>query len=138
MEKARSPKGKFGIYLPEDLVTDLEKCMASLSIRSKSALIREALKLFIVEHRWKTAEEAVGIIGLIYNHEVKGADEALTEIQHEYLKMILSTLHIHLSKEKCMLAIAVNGSTKRMMELLGKLASVKGVEIVKPLLLAAK
>ncbi len=134
----KSARGKFGIYLPEDLAKDLEKCMSSLSIKSKSALIREALKLFIVEHRWKAAEEAVGIIGLIYNHEVKGADESLTEIQHEYLEMILSTLHIHLSREKCMLAIAVKGSTESMMELIGKLASVKGVEIVKPLLLAAK
>ena len=130
--------GKFGIYLPKELVQDLEECMASLGIRSKSALIREALKLFIDEHRWKASRRAVGIIGLIYNHEVKGADDALTEIQHEYLETIFSTLHIHLSRERCMLAIAVRGSTEKMMELIGRLSSVKGVEIVRPLLLATE
>ena len=132
------PRSKFGIYVPEDLSKDLEKCMESLGINSKSALIREALKLFISEHRWKSSDRAVGIIGVIYNHSVKGADEELTNIQHGFLDMIVSTLHIHLSRDKCMLAIVVKGPTDKMRKLLGKLSSVKGVEITRPLLLATE
>ncbi len=130
------PRSKFGIYIPEELSKDLEKCMKSLGISSKSALIREALKLFISEHRWKSSQRAIGIIGVIYDHSVRGADEELTNIQHGFLDMIVSTLHIHLSKEKCMLAIVVKGPTDEMRKLIGKLSSVKGVEITRPLLLA--
>ncbi len=131
------PTSKFGVYLPEELSEDLEKCMDALGIRSKSALMREALKLFIAEHRWKTADNAVGVIGVIYNHNVKGVDEELTDVQHDFLDLVVSTLHVHLSREKCMLAIVVRGSTNSMKKLLGRLSSIKGVEITRPLLLAS-
>lgn len=129
-------KSKFGVYIPEDMVDELEKCMAALGVKSKSALIRDALKLFITEHKWKTAKAAVGVIGVIYNHHAKMVDEKLTDIQHDYLDIIVSTLHVHLDKEKCMLAIVVKGDTERMRKLIGKLSTTKGVEIARPLLLA--
>jgi len=128
---------KFGVYISKDLAKDLEECMKALGIESKSALIRDALRLFIVEHRWRTSRNAIGIIGVIYNHNIKGSDELLTDIQHDFMDIIISTLHIHLSKEKCMLAIAVRGSASRIKQLIGRLESVRGVEITRPLLLAA-
>ena len=56
---------KFGIYIPKELADDLERIMAALGVSSKSALVREALRLYIIEHKWKVAKEAVGIIGYI-------------------------------------------------------------------------
>ncbi len=131
-------RSKFGIYVSEPLASELEECMKALGIKSKSALIREALKLFINEHKWKTAEHAVGIIGLIYDHTRKGVDEELTDIQHDYLDLIVSTLHVHLDRERCMLAIVVRGGTERIKELLGKLVSIKGVGIARTMLLAVE
>ncbi len=129
---------KFGVYIPKELANDLERFMKALGISSKSALVREALKLFIIEHEWKVAKEAVGIVGVIYNHEVRGVDEELTNIQHDFLDIIVSTLHVHLSKEKCMLAIAVRGDAEKIKHLIGRLSIVKGVEITRPLLLAVE
>ncbi len=129
-------KGKFGIYIPESLANELEDCMRTLGLRSKSALVREALKLFINEHKWKTAKQVVGIIGLIYDHEMKGVDEELTDIQHAYLELVVSTLHVHLDRRRCMLAIVVRGYTDKIKELLGRLVSVRGVEIARTMLLA--
>jgi len=134
--RRREVGSKFGIYIPRELANDLERIMNTLGISSKSALVREALRQYLIEHRWKVAKEAVGIIGVIYNHEVSGVDEELTNIQHNFLDIIVSTLHVHLSREKCMLAIAVRGSAERIKHLIGKLSTVKGVEITRPLLLA--
>ena len=127
---------KFGVYLPEDVVKDLEICMASMEIKSKSALVREALKLFINEHRWKAGKKAVGVIGVIYNHHAKDADKKLTDVQHSYLDIVIATMHVHLDEEKCMLAIIVRGNTDRIKKLIGGLSSIKGVEVTRPLLLA--
>ncbi|ABN69120.1 putative transcriptional regulator, CopG family [Staphylothermus marinus F1] len=126
---------KFGIYLPEDLARELGECMKITGIRKRSKIIQEALRLFIVEHRWKTVGKASGVIGVVYNHEVRGVDEALTDIQHEYLDIIVSTVHVHLDKEKCMLAIIVRGDTGRIKELLSNIMNIKGVLITRPMLL---
>lgn len=129
---------KFGVYLPEDLARELEECMDIIGIKSKSKIIQEALRLFIIEHRWKAAGKASGIIGIIYDHEVKGVDELLTDIQHDYLDVIITTMHVHLDKRKCMLAIIVKGDTNKIKELLSNIMKIKGVLVARPMLLEIK
>lgn len=126
---------KFGVYLPEDLASDLEKCMRVTGIRSRSAVVREALRLFVAEHSWEAAGRAAGIIGVLYDHTARGVDEELTEIQHQYLDEIVATVHVHLTKKECMLAIIVRGNVPRLKELVSRIESIRGVMLVRPMIL---
>ncbi len=135
MSDKEKSKTKFGVYVPDELLRDLELCMKTTGIKSKSKLVQEALRLFIAEHRWKLAGKAVGIIGVVYNHDVGHVDEELTDLQHEFLDVIVSTVHVHLDKEKCMLAIIVRGDTNRIKNLLNEIMKLRGVLIARPLLL---
>ena len=137
MSDKEKSKTKFGVYVPDELLRDLELCMKTTGIKSKSKLVQEALRLFIAEHRWKLAGKAVGIIGVVYNHDVGHVDEELTDLQHEFLDVIVSTVHVHLDKEKCMLAIIVRGDTSRIKNLLNEVMKLRGVLIARPLLLEA-
>ena len=129
---------KFGVYLSDDLIEELEKYQKVTGIKSKSRLVQEALRLLITEHRWQTSGKAVGVVGVIYNHDVGHADEELTDIQHKYMDVIVSTVHVHLDEEKCMLAIIVRGETGRIREMLNKVSRIKGVLLARPLLLEAE
>lgn len=126
---------KFGVYLPDDLASELEKCMRVTGIRSRSAVVREALRLFVAEHAWEAAGRAAGIIGVLYDHTARGVDEELTEIQHHYLDEIVATVHVHLTEKECMLAIIVKGEVPRLKELVSKIESLKGVMLVRPMIL---
>jgi len=127
---------KTGIYIPADLFEELRAYMKSLGITSKSKIVQEALRLFMLEHKWELTGSAVGIIGVVYKHEVGNVDHMLTEIQHDYLDLIISTVHIHLDKERCMLAIFVRGSVAKIKELLNRIHKLRGIEIVRPMLLS--
>ncbi len=129
---------RFGVYLPEDLAKELDECMKSMGITSKSRILQEALRLFIAEYKWKNAKSVVGAIGVLYNHEINHIDDVLTDIQHEFLDIIVSALHVHLDKEKCMLLIVVKGDAERVKSLVDSISSLKGVLLVRPLLLEAK
>ena len=131
-------KKRFGVYVPEDLARDLEACMKTLGLKSKSKLVQEALRLFINEHKWKLRGKAVGIVGVVYNHEAQDVDEKLTDIQHEYLDVIISSVHVHLDERRCMLAIIVRGSTKKIRELLNEMIRISGILTVRQMLLAAE
>jgi len=126
---------KFGVYLPEELANELSECMKVLGVTSKSRIIQEALRLFINENRWRLGGSAVGTIGVIYDHTVPDVDESLTDIQHDYLDIVVSTIHVHLDKRRCMLNIIVKGNVERIKELLSKLINVRGVLFARPLLL---
>lgn len=127
-------KTKFGIYIPKDLLVKLDECMRSLNINNRSKIVQEALQLFLLEHGWKTDHKVKGIIGVVYRHGK--CDMVLTEIQHEYLEIIISTIHIHLDKERCMLAIIVDGDGDRIRNLISEIMNIKGVKIVRPLILS--
>jgi metal-responsive CopG/Arc/MetJ family transcriptional regulator len=51
-----------------------------------------------------------------------------TEMEHNFLDVIISTTHIHAGPEKCMLVLAVRGNMKRIQELVKKLSQFKIVE----------
>ena len=126
---------KFGVYIPKELAHELEECMKALGVTNKSKIIQEALRLFISEHRWRVHGEALGAVIVLYNHDVPNVDESLTDIQHEFLSLILSSLHVHLSKEMCAQIIIVKGSTEELKDLVGKLVGLRGVELVRTVII---
>ncbi len=129
---------RFGVYMPQDLEKSIEECMRILGVRSKSRLIQEALRSFIAEHEWASGGRVAGIIGVVYNHEAPGVDEKLTEVQHNYLDVIVCHVHIHLSKERCMLVIIVRGDAEKIRNLLREISGIRGVMLSKPLILAGE
>ncbi len=130
--------GKFGIYVPEELMHELEDCMRSLGIKNKSLVFREALRLFISEHKWRAGGSILGVISVVYDHEVRGIDSELTDIQHDYLNEIISALHIHVDRRNCMLVLALKGSSERVKSLLTRIIKLKGVKLVRPVLMSVE
>jgi len=126
---------KFGVYLTDELYEKLQEYMDKLSIRSKSKLLQDALRLFIVEHQWKLGGNVVGLIGIVYDHEYPDVDNRLTDVQHRYISLIVSTVHVHLDKHKCMLAIIVRGNTEKIRKLLNDLMNIRGVLLTRQILL---
>ena len=59
---------------------------------------------------------------------VQQTDEILkTDIQHHFVDVIISTMHIHLEFEKCLEIIAVSGPTDRVIRLKEDLQALKSV-----------
>ncbi len=127
---------RFGVYLPEELDRELEELMKVLGIDSRSRLVQEALRLFLAEHRWRMGGYVVGIVGVLYNHDVGDIDAELTDIQHRYLDIVVSSMHVHLARDKCLLAIVVRGDASRVRNLVNELQALKGVEMCRTLLFA--
>lgn len=130
-------KVKFGVYIPDDLAHEIDEYLEESRLRSKSRLIQEALRLFLAEHAWQAKGRVAGIIGVVYNHHAPMIDTRLTDVQHEYIDVIVSTLHVHLTREYCMLAIVVRGDTRRIKELIARIINLNGVLNVRQILLAA-
>jgi len=126
---------KFGVYLTDELYEKLQEYVNKLGVRSKSKLLQEALRLFIVEHQWKLGGNVVGLIGIVYDHEYPDVDNRLTDVQHRYISLIVSTVHIHLDKRKCMLAIIVRGDAEKIRKLLNDLMNIRGVLLTRQILL---
>jgi len=109
-----------------------------MGYENRSKAVQDAVRLFVSEKKWLREEKGVqaGVLMLIYDHEARGLESALTHIQHHHAHVICSTMHIHLSERDCLEAIAVEGDADEVRTLSDELSSRKGVKILKTMLVS--
>ena len=119
---------RFGVSIPEDLLKEFDATIREYGFPTRSEAIKSAMRMLISKHRRiKGLKGEVGVIAIIYDHEKPGCQKAITELQHKYGELIVSTLHIHLGRD-CMEVIAFKGREDKALKLLKGFEGVKGVK----------
>lgn len=107
-----------------------------MGYRSRSKTVQEAVRMFVSERKWLKEEKGIqaGVLMMLCDHEVRGHETALKDIQHHYSHIICLTMHIHLSERNCLEAIAVKGDVLDIKKLSYELAAKKGIKILKTMI----
>jgi len=124
---------RVGVTFPPDLLKELDETVEKMGYESRSKAIQDAVRSFISEYRWLSEQRGtrVGVLVMVYDHEVEGLEDALTDTQHKYSHVVCSSMHVHLSERNCLEAIVVKGDADEIRKLAQELASKKGVKQVK-------
>ncbi|MHC1636189.1 MAG: nickel-responsive transcriptional regulator NikR [Candidatus Methanospirareceae archaeon] len=142
MEEVDKGKGKgeredeltrIGVSLPANLLKKFDGIIRERGYSSRSEGIRDAIRSYIAEYEWLRGEAGsiIGTITFIYDHHQKGLSDAIIEIQHEFINVIKTAMHIHLDRENCLEVILVEGEAKDIKEVTEKIMKLKGVKHVK-------
>jgi CopG family nickel-responsive transcriptional regulator len=129
---------RVGVTFPPDLLKDLDTVVSKMGYESRSKAIQDAVALFVSEKKWLQDDNAeqTGVLLMIYDHEVRGLESNLTEVQHEHSKVVSSVMHIHIGERDCLEAIAVKGKASEIRELSNELTTKKGVKILKTMIVS--
>ena len=119
---------RFGVSLEKGLLDKFDALVAERGFASRSEAFRDLIRSQLIEKEWSEGEEVAGAITLVYNHHRKDLMGRLTDIQHDYQRVIVSTQHIHLDHDHCLEIIAVRGPAGDVERLAEALRSVKGVK----------
>jgi CopG family nickel-responsive transcriptional regulator len=124
---------RFSVSLPPTLVKELDEVWRNMQYVSRSKAVHDAIRNFISEYKWtrKEAEKIAGAIVMLYYVDKPGLLNKIMQVQHKFENVVSSTLHIHLTKNKCLEIIAVNGDTKEVRRLTQALITKKGVKQLK-------
>ena len=126
---------KTGVTLREDVLRRIDDLVKRLGYRSRSSVINEALENYISDKMSLLGEGwAIGVVTLVYDHEAGAIEDRLTDIQHEFLDIIISTTHVHIDERSCLETILVKGGISEIRRLIGRLESLRGVKTVRHLL----
>jgi len=119
---------RFGISIEKDLLEVFDKIIEEKGYNSRSEAIRDIIRDYIVREKWNIKKEkVVGSISLVYEHDVYGLADKLTDIQHHYHDVIISTLHVHFDEKNCLEVILVRGKVEKIKKLYDELSSLKWV-----------
>lgn len=123
---------RFSVSVPPTLLKEFDDVIKIIGY-DRSKAIQQAMRNFLNEYKWKYDEKglAVGAIVLIYDHEVRGLEEGLTDIQHHYKDLIQSSIHIHLDEKNCLLQVVVKGEVLNIQRFAKELMNKRGVKQIK-------
>lgn len=120
---------RFGVSISSELLEKFDDKIEERMYTNRSEAIRDLIRDFLVEEDWKEPDEQIiGSLTLIYDHDVSGISDELTDLQHSAEAEVLSSMHLHLDKHNCMEIIAIKGKAKEVKETSDKLISRRGVK----------
>lgn len=124
---------RLGVSLPTSLVKEFDDAWQNMQYTNRSKAVHDAIRSFISDHKWMQEEavELMGAIVLLYYLDKPGLLNRIMEIQHKFENIISSTMHVHLTKDKCLEIIAIKGNAKDAKSLAQKLMAKKGVKQLK-------
>jgi CopG family nickel-responsive transcriptional regulator len=119
---------RFAVSLDQNLLEDFDKMRHRQGYENRSEAVRDLIRNHLVEQEWDDKENAMGTITLVFNHHKRNLTEKLTDIQHDYHNLVISTMHVHLDHDNCLEILAVKGSGRKIRSLSDRLISTKGVK----------
>jgi Predicted transcriptional regulators containing the CopG/Arc/MetJ DNA-binding domain and a metal-binding domain len=120
---------RFGISLDEQLLEQFDTLCIKRGSPNRSEAIRDLIRAALVEERWEQEKSVVaGTLTMVFDHHKSDLAQRLTEEQHEFHDLIITTLHVHLDHDNCLEVLVLKGEARRLRTLADKLLSIKGVK----------
>lgn len=118
---------RFGVSLDKALLERFDNLIRRKHYASRSEAFRDMIRRELIQRQWQENREVAGAITFIYDHHQRDLLHKITDIQHDFQKLIISSQHVHLDHDNCLEIVAVKGKAKEVQRLSDMLTSVKGV-----------
>jgi len=94
---------RISMSLPPGLLEAFDRVSHQSGYGDRSKALQAAMRTFISDFETGLkGGNVVGSIVMVYNHETKGTDEAITETSHQHRQSILASLHAHSDAGQCL------------------------------------
>ena len=119
---------RFGVSLDKALLDKFDRYIRERNYSNRSEAFRDLIRQELIKKEWQEGDDVAGAITLIYDHHRKDLLNKITDLQHDFQKIIISTQHIHLDHDNCLEIVAVRGQSREVTKLADMLKSIKGVK----------
>ena len=119
---------RFGVSLEKKLLEKFDALIKEKSYPNRSEAIRDLIREDLVKREWVRGKEVAGAITLVFDHHRRELLNKLTNIQHHFHHLIVSSQHVHLDHDNCLEIIVVKGKPEEARKLSNALRATKGVK----------
>lgn len=128
---------RVSVAFPDEVYKVLEDLAKKTGITNRSRLISDS----IVHYHSRLLDKDeyyVGAVVVAYDHSRGETVHALVDVQHEYLEVVRTNTHLHISEDKCVEVLVVEGRGEKIQSLISSLRRVSGVFSVQHSLVPVK
>lgn len=118
---------RFGVSLEKSLLDRFDDLIGEQRYTNRSEALRDLIRRELVQRQWREGSDVAGAITLIYDHHKRDVISKVTDTQHDFQEVIISTQHIHLDHHNCLEIVAARGKSEKVQKLADALRSIRGV-----------
>ncbi|MBC7218682.1 MAG: nickel-responsive transcriptional regulator NikR [Hadesarchaea archaeon] len=124
---------RVSLTLPERLLQELDQSLKARGYASRSEAVRDSLRDFLSEYKYRKSLKGniIGVLVLVYEHDVRGLTDAIIDIQHSAGEIVNTVQHIHLDHKNCLETSVVRGPANKIEKLVERLEGLRGVKQAK-------
>ena len=117
------------LSIPESLLKILDEYIARYGYTSRSELVRDAIRDFVVREALPQVSEASTFVILVVTSKAikEDADERVVQVIHLHSDVVKMLQHYKVDEDTCLNIIIARGVTSEIVEMSRRLRSVKGV-----------
>ena len=118
------------VSLNEDILDKIDKLQKSLGFSGRSEIVRAGIRNLLAEERER--QDLNGLLHallLVIHHEK--SDDQVTEMRHEYDKLINTHLHSKIDRDRCLEIFLLKGNADEIREMTKKFQSNKKMDHIK-------
>ena len=119
---------RFGISLEGGLLKNFDRLIKERKYKNRSEAIRDMMRAEFVKRQWRQNMEVAGTITMVYDHHKRELVNKLTDIQHDFHDIVISSQQIHLDHNNCLETVIAKGRSGEIEKLAYKLKSARGVK----------
>lgn len=120
---------RFSVSLKKSLFRQLDEMIKAKGYENRSLAIADMIRNQLVKHLREGGEfDAMGTILLAFDPRDIQARASVSELQEEYLDMIVSTLRVQSDPESCVEVLVVRGRASVIDALANRLIDAKGIK----------
>ena len=120
---------RFGVSLNKDILDKFDRLIDDQEYPTRSKAIEDLINFYISgENLTNDTVSVIGTINIVYDHHKRELLKKLTDVQHGFQELIVSSQHIHVSHHDCFEIIIVKGLKKEIEKLFSRVKGIKGIQ----------
>lgn len=119
---------RFGVSIDSRLIEHFDRLIAREGYTNRSEALRDLIRDRMVREEEEKDGEMFGTLTLVYDHHSRGLDGRLTDIQHEFARQVVSSVHVHVDHDNCLQVLILRGRARDLRTVAGRLKALRGVK----------
>ncbi len=119
---------RFGVSMDSRLLSAFDDRIQAAGYTNRSEALRDMVRDYLVEHEWRSDEDVVGTVTLVYDHHKRELEQRLVEMQHDHTDAVICSTHVHLDHDHCLEVIILRGKAREIRAIAERLVGTKGVK----------
>ena len=126
--------------LPSGLLDKFDEFIKARGYYSRSEAFRDAIRSLIAEAEVAKLETGTVAATMMITCEYarRDVDLRMSEVRHEFDDIVVENFHRHIGQQYCLEVFIAEGNYQRVLELIGRIRGMRGIQEVKATFLPLK